>query len=510
MSTIDLEEVQNQKLSAPTLEEISNILKAEELEDTSSEENELSDGKQLERDLLDEHKNLFDIYDKATLQKAFTFAESYKDYIDASKTEREAVKTSIAYLQNLGFTDINKKETLVPGDKVFSNIQEKGLMAAIVGDQRTKSGFAILGAHIDSPRFDLKPQPLYEEADMAFFKTHYYGGVKKYQWTTIPLALHGVVVRQDGSVLDFVIGEEEDDPVFMLTDLLIHLSADQMQKSAAKVVEGEELNILIGGRPLAHKDVSKRFKLAILKILHDKYGIRERDLISAEIEAVPANKARDLGFDRSFIAAYGHDDRVCAYPALRAIADQEKRDRTVVLMLTDKEEVGSTGNTGAESQLFENFLIEIMEKSEENGYNELAFVRALSQSEMLSTDVTAGFDPNFPSVMDSKNSNYMGHGVGLIKYTGSRGKGGCNDANSEFFAKVIRILDEAGIPWQTGELGKVDQGGGGTIAGIYANRGIHVLDCGVPVLNMHAPVEIIHKLDLYNTYQAYRVFVDRI
>lgn len=496
------------EFSAPTLEELSQIFQVSGNED-DSEAKQLSEGKQLEQDLSQRKTHLYDIYDKQTIQSAFSFAEDYRTYLDNSKTEREAVNEGIRFLKTLGFADIAAKEKLKSGDKVYQSIRGKGLMAAVIGEETLKNGFAVLGAHIDSPRLDLKPNALYEDGEMALLKTHYYGGVKKYQWTTIPLALHGTVVRRDGSVLNFVIGEKEDDPVFMLSDLLIHLSRDQMKKTASEVVTGEDLNILIGGRPLAHKDVSERFKLAILQILKSKYQLTQRDLLTAEISAVPAGKTRDLGLDRSFLAGYGHDDRVCAYPALRAIASVDKNDRTAVMVLTDKEEVGSPGNTGAMSRMYENFLQELFYKSEEE-YTPLDFAKALEKSHMLSTDVTVAYDPNFPSVVDTKNVCYMGHGVAVTKYTGHGGKSGCNDANSEFFAQVANLLDDNNLPWQTGELGKVDQGGGGTIAAIYAELGMQVIDCGVPVLNMHAPNEIIHKLDLYSTYEAYRAFIRNI
>lgn len=472
-------------------------------------EEELSAGKQLEKALLNRYENLYDVYEQDDLQSAFSFAEDYKSFLDQSKTEREAVKASVSLLQNLGFCDIKTKETLSPGDRVYRSVHGKGLMAAVVGEKKGKGGFAILGAHIDSPRIDLKPNPVYQDGEMVFFKTHYYGGIKKYQWTAIPLALHGFAVRKDGTSVEIAIGEKDEDPVFMLTDLLIHLAADQMQKKASEVVTGEELNLLVSGRPLPMKDVSERFKLGLLLILKEKYGLTERDLVSAEFEIVPAAKARDLGFDRSFVSGYGHDDRVCAFPALRAVASLESAERTVLLMLTDKEEVGSTGNTGAQSQIYETFMAEVYAKAE-GGYDELGFLEALENSAMLSTDVVNGYDPNFPSTVDIRNTNYMGRGVALMKYTGSRGKGGASDANSEFFTNVIHTLDAHNIPWQTGELGRVDQGGGGTIAHYAAKRGIQVLDCGVPVLNMHAPQEVIHKLDLYATYQAYKCFIERI
>ncbi len=492
---------------ALTQDELNQLFRAEET--PAPEEKELTPGKKLEESLLNKYKNLYDVYDPAKQQSAFSFAEDYKSFLDQSKTEREAVRSSITLLNNLGFVDIRTKEQLVPGDKVYSSIHGKGLMAAVIGEGKAKEGFNILGAHVDSPRLDLKPNPIYEDTDMVYFKTHYYGGVKKYQWTTVPLALHGIVVKQDGSTVEIAIGEREEDPVFMLTDLLIHLSREQLTKKASEVVTAEELNLLVGGRPVPYKDVSERFKLGLLLILKEKYGISERDFVTAEIEIVPAARARDVGFDRTFIAAYGHDDRVCAYPALRAVAAQEKSAKTVMLMLTDKEEIGSVGNTGAQSQEYETFMADVYAKSE-GGYDELGFLRTLEKSKMLSTDVTNGYDPTFASVSDKRNSALMGYGVTLSKYTGSGGKSGASDANSEFMAEVVHMLDREELPWQTGELGKVDAGGGGTISKYAAQRGMEVLDCGVPVLSMHAPVEVIHKLDLYSTYQMYKAFIEKI
>jgi aspartyl aminopeptidase len=500
-------EKKESNITAPTVNELSQMF--QDMEVSEDENKELSPGKALEERLQNKSQHLFDVYDKETTISAFSFAEDYRIFLDKSKTEREVVLNGIDLLKNVGFVDIADKETLTAGDRVYKSIRGKGLVAAVVGEASIKDGFNILGAHLDSPRLDIKPNPLYEEGEMTFLKTHYYGGIKKYQWTTIPLALHGTVVRKDGTTLNFTVGEDENDPVFALTDLLIHLGKDQMQKTAAKVVEGEEMNILVGGRPVPHKDVSNRFKLAILQILKERYDISERDLLSAEISAVPAGKTRDLGFDRSFLAGYGHDDRVCAYPAVRAIATMQPGEKTGLMLLTDKEEVGSQGNTGAQSQSYENFMMEIYAKKE-GAYDVLGFHQALENSSMLSTDVTVGFDPNFPSTVDPKNVCYMGHGVALTKYTGHGGKGGANDASAEFFSKVAHLLDEHKVPWQTGELGKVDQGGGGTIALYYANRGMQVIDSGVPVLNMHAPGEVIHKLDLYSTYQAYKAFIENM
>lgn len=497
-----------EKPETMSVEDLHQLFKSQDVNDDASNEN-LSEGKRLEKELSNEYPYLYDVYNASTLQNAFSFGEDYKNYLDEAKTEREAVKFGINLLSNLGFVDVASKERLVPGDKVYFNIHGKGLMAAVIGEESVRDGFNILGSHIDSPRFDLKPNPLFENNGMAYFKTHYYGGVKKYQWTTMPLALHGVVQRKDGTQVHFSIGEDENDPVFMFTDLLIHLSKDQLSKPASKVVEGEEFNVLVAGRPIPHKDVSTRFKLAVLQILNERYGIVERDLVSAELQIVPANKARDLGLDRSFVTGYGQDDSACSFPALRAIAAQNKVKRTAVAMLTDKEEIGSYGNTGAQSQIYENFFIELFVKTE-GEYDELAFVKALENSFMISSDVSAAYDPTFSYAFESANAPHMGKGVAFSKYTGSGGKSGSNDANSEYYTKILHILDENNIPWQTGELGKVDQGGGGTIAHLQSKRGIQVIDCGVPVLSMHAPFEISHKLDMYNCYQVYVTFLQNM
>ena len=469
-----------------------------------------SQAEQLKGDLFAEWPTSWDSYSAEGVDKAYAFADNYKVFLDSAKTEREFINESIAYLDGLGFKDLGTVETLKPGDKVYRNISKKGLMAAVIGTQPATDGYNILGAHIDSPRVDLKPNPLYQDGELALWKTHYYGGIKKYQWTTIPLALHGVAVQKDGTVVDISIGENDEDPIFMFTDLLIHLSKDQMGKTAREVISGEELNLLIGGRPYPDKAVSDRFKLAAMIMLNELYGITEKDLVSAEIQIVPAGKARDLGFDRSMVAAYGHDDRVCAYPALVAVAEQENPSRTAIVMLSDKEEVGSTGLTGARSDAYSGFFAEVYAK--QNGsYDQIDYqAKVLGRSTMLSADVTNGYDPTFAGVVDSRNNAYMGRGINLAKYTGHGGKSGASEASSEFYARVIRLFEANGISWQTGEIGKVDQGGGGTICLFAAELGMNVLDCGVPVLNMHAPYEVINKLDLYTTYQAYKVFVEQM
>jgi len=459
--------------------------------------------------LLADYPNLWENRSQDDFDHAFAFADEYKRFLDIGKTEREFIKTAIESVESLGFVDIAAVSSLTPGKKVYQSIKGKGLMLAVIGKMPITDGMNILGSHVDSPRLDLKPNPLYEENEMVYLKTHYYGGIKKYQWPTIPLAIHGLVIRQDGSNIFLNIGENDDDPIFYITDLLPHLGTEQMAKKATEVIRGEDLNLLIGGRPIADKDASDRFKLGILDYLHTEYGMVEKDFVSAEIEIVPAMKARDVGFDRSFVAAYGHDDKVCAFPALMAILQQERPATTSVVMLSDKEEIGSYGNSGAQSRLYENFFVELFVKS--NGvYDELLYRKAIAASKMLSADVTNGFDPTFASVSDPKNSAYLARGIAMEKYVGSRGKSGTNDANSEFFSNILRVFAKNNIPWQTGELGKIDAGGGGTIAVYMANMGMEVIDCGVPVLSMHAPYEVISKIDLYFTYLAYKTFLEEM
>lgn len=491
-------------------EAIHQLLKPESSEQSPPEPTEKNKVETLKDDLFAQWPTTWDNYNQSDLNDAYAFADDYKVFLDSAKTEREFVTESVNALEALGFKDIASVDSLQTGDKVYRNIAKKGLMAAVIGQKPATEGFNILGAHIDSPRVDLKPNPLYEDGEMALFKTHYYGGIKKYQWTTIPLALHGVVVQKDGTVVDISIGENDEDPIFMFTDLLIHLSKDQLGKSAREVISGEELNLLIGGRPYPDKNVSDRFKLAAMILINEMYGITEKDLVSSEIQIVPAGKARDLGFDRSMVAAYGHDDRVCSYPALMSVAVQENPERTAIVMLSDKEEIGSVGLTGARSDAYSSFFAEIYAK-QQGTFDQIVYqTKVLARSTMLSADVTNGFDPTFPGVSDSRNNAYMGRGINLAKYTGHGGKSGASEASSEFYARVIHLFEKHGIRWQTGEIGKVDQGGGGTICLYAAELGMNVLDCGVPVLNMHAPYEVINKLDLYTTYQAYRVFIENM
>ena len=459
------------------------------------------------KELLAEYPNLWEDRNDDDFTHAYAMAEEYKRFLNDGKTEREFVALTIDSLKQLGYEDISSVQTLRAGQKVYQSVKDKGLMIAVVGKKPMTEGVNILGSHVDSPRLDLKPNPLYEDNQVAYLKTHYYGGIKKYQWPTLPLAIHGFAVRRDGSRINFTIGEKDEDPVFYITDLLPHLGQEQMQKKASDVITGEDLNLIVGGRPIDDKDASQRYKLNVLQYLYENYGLVEKDFVSAEIEIVPAMKARDVGFDRSFVASYGHDDRVCAFPALMAIMQQERPDKTCVVMLSDKEEIGSYGNTGAQSALYENFLIELFVKTNVV-YDELSFRKTIAASKMLSADVTNGYDPTFASVHDPKNNAYIAKGITMCKYVGSRGKSGTNDANTEFVAEILSAFAKNNIPWQTGELGKIDAGGGGTIAVYMAKMGMDVIDCGVPVLSMHAPYELISKIDLYYTYLAYKTFLE--
>jgi aspartyl aminopeptidase len=447
-------------------------------------------------------------YDETQLKEVFEFSEGYKEFLSECKTERECVKRVIKEAKKAGYRDLNQvilnEGVLEAGDKVYVNNMDKAVALFLIGKEPLEKGMNILGAHIDSPRIDLKQNPLYEDSDLALFDTHYYGGIKKYQWVTIPLALHGVVVKKDGTQIDIVIGEAETDPVVGISDLLIHLSAEQMEKKASKVIEGENLNILIGSIPLKGEE-KDAVKGNILKLLKDKYDIEEEDFISAEIEAVPAGRARDYGLDRSMVMGYGHDDRVCAYPSYKALLEMENTDKTCVCLLVDKEEVGSIGATGMQSKFFENAVAEIINCI--GDYSDIILRRALKNSKMLSSDVSAAFDPNFPSTMEKNNSAYFGKGLVFNKYTGARGKSGSNDANAEYIAQLRNILDRNGVVFQTAELGKVDQGGGGTIAYILANYNMEVIDSGIALQNMHAPWEIASKADIYEAKKGYLAFL---
>ena len=463
-----------------------------------------------------EKKNAWDKYPSNKREEIFAFAETYRNFISDCKTERECAAHLYAKAKEAGFADMDEliasSATLKAGDKVIANNMGKGLAMFILGSKDMEQGMNILGAHIDSPRLDLKQVPLYEDTEMAMLDTHYYGGVKKYQWVTLPLALHGVICKKDGTTVKVNIGEKPTDPVFGISDLLIHLSADQMEKKAAKVIEGEALDLLIGSIPAEEsededdkKKTKDRVKANILDILSKEYGIDEEDFLSAEIEVVPAGAARDYGFDRSMIMGYGHDDRVCAYPSFEAMLKVENPEYTSVCLLVDKEEIGSVGASGMQSRFFENCVAEVMNLV--GTYSELAVRRAMRNSKVLSSDVSAAFDPNYPAVMEKRNSAYFGKGLVFNKYTGARGKSGSNDANAEYVAKLRNIMDKNNVSFQTAELGKVDQGGGGTIAYILANYDMNVIDSGVAVLNMHAPWEIISKVDLYEALQGYVAFL---
>ena len=459
-----------------------------------------------------ENKNAWGKYPEGTKRdEVFLFAEEYRKFISSCKTERECVTALEARAKTAGFMNLKdviaNGTTLKAGDKVFANNMGKGMALFVIGQDSMEKGMNILGAHIDSPRLDLKQDPLYEDTDFAMLDTHYYGGIKKYQWVTLPMALHGVIVKKDGTVVKVNIGDKPGDPVVGVSDLLIHLSGDQMAKKASEVIGGENLDLLIGSIPMETEDesVKEKVKANIMNILTKEYGVEEEDFLSAEIEVVPAGEAKDYGFDRSMIMGYGHDDRVCAFPSFEAIAVSENPKTTSVCLLVDKEEIGSVGASGMESRFFENTVAEVMNAA--GDYSELKLRRALANSKVLSSDVSAAYDPNFPSVMTKHNTAYFGKGLVFNKYTGARGKSGSNDANAEYIGKLREIMDRHEVSFQTAELGKVDQGGGGTIAYILANYGMNVIDSGVPVLNMHAPWEIISKVDLYEAYRGYIAFL---
>ena len=462
-----------------------------------------------------ERKNAWEKYPQGEKRnEVFAFAEEYRKFISACKTERECTTYIYDLAKAEGFIDLDEAiaagAQLKAGDKVMANNMGKGLAMFVLGEKSMEAGMNIVGAHIDSPRIDLKQVPMFEDTQMAMLDTHYYGGIKKYQWVALPLALHGVICKKDGSIVNVNIGDKPEDPVFGISDLLIHLSAEQMDKKAAKVIEGESLDLLIGSIPMTEEEdteekVKDKVKGNILRILEETYGVEEEDFLSAEIEVVPAGDARDYGLDRSMIMGYGHDDRVCAWPSYKAMLEVDVPEYTSVCLLVDKEEIGSVGATGMESKFFENCVAEVMNLA--GCYSELAVRRALKNSKMLSSDVSAAFDPNFPSVMERKNSAYFGKGLVFNKFTGRGGKGGSNDANPEYIAKLRNIMDNNDVAFQTAELGKVDQGGGGTIAYILANYGMNVIDSGVAVLNMHAPWEIISKVDLYEAYRGYIAFL---
>jgi len=447
-------------------------------------------------------KNVFEESSSEEIKKIFEYSKGYMKFLDDAKTEREAVIASIAMIEKQGYTEYKLGDKLSIGDKKYYNNNGKSLVMFKIGTENLEeSGIRILASHIDSPRIDLKQVPLYEDAGMGFLKTHYYGGVKKYQWTAIPLALHGVMVKADGDVVDVKIGEDDNDPVFYINDLLPHLAQRQSQEPLGTAISGETLNILVGGLPYDCDDVSDKIKLTVLSMLNDKYGVTEEDFLSAELSLVPAFKARDIGFDRALIGAYGHDDRVCSYPALTALLDNDSTSKTVMVILADKEEVGSVGLTGMQSDI----LIDLISMISNACKADPIIVR--SKSKCLSADVNAAYDPNFADVYEKRNSAMLSCGTCLSKYTGSRGKSGTSDASAEFVGFVRRLFNENGVIWQTSELGKVDAGGGGTVAMFIANHNIETVDLGVPVISMHAPYEVVSKADVYSTYKAFCAFV---
>ncbi len=461
-------------------------------------------GEELKEKLFNKRKNGWEKTTPEQKQEIFNLSKKYMDFLNSAKTEREFIKQTKKLARSNGFKDIMEYQTLKPGDKIFFVNREKSMYLAIIGEEPIEKGMHIIGSHIDSPRLDLKPNPIYEDTGLAYFKTHYYGGIKKYQWTTIPLSIHGVIVKTNGEKIEINIGEDENDPIFTITDLLPHLAQEQMEKKLKNGIDGEDLNLLIGSMPFDCEKVQEKVKLNILNILNQKYGITEADFISSEIELVPAFKARTLGFDESMVAAYGQDDKVCAYTSLAALMELQNVKNTAVCILSDKEEIGSMGNTGMESHMFDFFISEILNKLGVNKPNLLDKVFCFSK--MLSSDVDAAFDPIYASVSDKHNAGFLGNGIALVKYTGARGKSGASDANAEFVAWVRNVLEKNDIKFQLTELGKVDIGGGGTIAYILANKGTDVIDCGVPVLSMHAPYEVTSKFDIYSAYLTYKAF----
>ena len=463
------------------------------------ENKEKTAGQKLKDELFYKSKNTYEALSEEDIAAAYDYAADYMKFLDGGKTERECVKEGVALLEAAGFSPYTFGMKVVPGGKYYYNNRGKSLSAFVLGTESLENGVYFSAAHIDSPRVDLKQHPLYEAEGLGFLKTHYYGGIKKYQWTTIPLALHGVVTRADGTTVELVIGEDDTDPVFYIDDLLPHLAGDQMRKSLADGINGEQLNLLSGSRPF-EKTLPEAVKLNILKLLNDKYGITEADLMSAELCAVPAYKARDIGLDRSLIGAYGHDDRVCAYPSLTALIAVENPVHTTMVILADKEEIGSEGNSGMQSAVYFDIIADLA------GTLGVSDIVVRSNSKCLSSDVNAAFDPNFPEVNERRNACFVNHGVVITKFTGARGKSGSNDASAEFTGYVRNLLDAAGVVWQTSELGKVDQGGGGTVAKFIAEKNVDVIDLGVPVISMHAPYEVVSKTDVYMTHKAIEAF----
>ena len=458
----------------------------------------------LEKKLFRQRENGWETVDTRKKEAIFNFSKDYMNFLNKAKTEREFIVEATKMANENGYKDISEFEKLQPGDKVYFINREKSMYLAIIGTENIENGVHIIGSHVDSPRLDLKPNPLYEDSELAYLKTHYYGGIKKYQWTTIPLSIHGVIVKPNGEKITVNIGEDENDPIFTITDLLPHLAQEQMEKKLKNGIDGEDLNLLVGSIPYQDENAKEKVKLNILNILNQKYGIVEADFQSSELEIIPAFKARSLGFDSGLIAAYGQDDKVCAYTSLAAMMTLENVKNTAVCILSDKEEIGSMGNTGMESHVFDFFISEILNKLNVNKPNMLDKVFCFSK--MLSSDVDAGFDPIYASVSDKLNAGFVGKGISLNKYTGARGKSGASDANAEYVAWVRNVLEKNDIRYQIAELGKVDIGGGGTIAYILANKGVDVIDCGVPVLSMHAPYEVTSKFDIYSAYETYKAF----
>lgn len=465
----------------------------------------MTKGEELQNKLFYTKKNGYTDLKAEEKGKIFDFCEGYKAFLNTCKTERECVHYAVEKAEKAGFKPLDSFKTLKAGDKIYTVNHGKCILLAIIGKKAVADGTKIVAAHIDSPRLDLKQNPLFEQDEVAYFKTHYYGGIKKYQWTTIPLAIHGTIIKENGETVTLSIGEKEGDPVFNISDLLPHLAASQMKGDASKIIEGEKLNVILGTIPFEDEKVKDGVKLSIMKLLNDEFGITEKDFISAEIEIVPAFPAKDVGLDRSLIGAYGQDDRVCAYTALQAILDADTSDVTNICYLVDKEEVGSMDSTGMRSRFFEDTLAILCNKTQDS-YTDLSVRRALTNSTCLSSDVTAALDPNFESVMEKNNSAFLNKGVSLMKYTGARGKSGTSDCSCEFVHHVTSVLDRDGVVWQTSELGKVDEGGGGTVAQYLAVLNMHVIDCGVPLLSMHSPFEISAKFDVYQAYKGYVAF----
>lgn len=463
-----------------------------------------NEGKALKEKLFNLKKSGWEKLSDEELSEIFKFADEYMYYLNSSKTEKEIVQNSKEILLKNGFVDVEEKENLQPGDKVFYVNHGRSLYVAVIGEEPLTNGMRVIAAHGDSPRIDLKQNPFYEDGELAMLKTHYYGGIKKYQWTNIPLSMHGTVVKPNGEKVEISIGEREEDPIFTISDLLPHLAGEQMERKLKDGVQGEELNILMGSIPYYDDTVSERVKLNVLNLLNEKYGITEVDFVSSEIEFVPAFKAKSLGLDYSMVGAYGQDDKVCCYTALRGILNVEHPRKTAVCVLTDKEEVGFNGVTGMCTMIFETFIHELLDKKGENSPS--ALQKVFSKSKAISADVDAGYDPNYPSAFEKNNTSFMGKGLTVVKYTGARGKSGASEAPCELVAELRKIYENAGVRYQACELGKVDKGGGGTIALTLANRGMEVVDSGVPVVGMHSPYEITSKYDVYAAYKGYEAF----